>query len=110
MAKVLVIVSTSEIDKAVLGVLWATYALREKLVEDVELVFFGPIEEKIAIGDKKLMRAIEEFRKLGKTPVACRIVAKTQGYLEMLADKIKVGDVGRMIAEYINNGYIPLVF
>ena len=110
MVKVLVIVSTSEIDKAVLGVLWAVAALREKWVEDVEVVFFGPVEEKIAIGDKKLMNAIEELRRLGKTPIACRLVAKTKGYLEQLSDKIKVGNVGEIIAEYMNKGYIPLVF
>ena len=110
MVKVLVIVSTGEIDKAMLGILWATAALRDKWVEDVELVFFGPVEEKIALGDKKLLNAIEEYRKLGKIPVACRIVAKTKGYLELLSDKIRVGDVGKMIAEYISKGYIPLVF
>jgi len=110
MVKVIVIISTSEVDKAVLGILWATAALREKWVEDLELMFFGPIEERIALGDRKILDAIEEYKSLGKTPLACRIVASSKGYLQLLSDKIKVGNVGQLIAEYMDKGYIPLVF
>ena len=110
MSKVLVIVSTSEYSKALLGVLWATATLKEKCASDVELVFFGPIEEKIAEGDEKLLEAIDDFKKLGKKPIACERVARANNYLDKLADKIDVGPVGELIGEYIGKGYVPLVF
>ena len=110
MSKVLVIVSTAETEKAVLGILWAAAAVKEKWVDDLELVFFGPIEEKIALGNKTIMNAIEEYRKLGKKPVACERVARSHGYLESLSSRIEVGPVGKMIGEYIEKGYVPLVF
>ncbi len=110
MSKVLVVVSTSEMNKAVLGALWASAALKEGWAENVELMFFGPIEEKIALGDERLMKAIQEFRGLGKKPVACERVAKGGGYIDILSRRIDTGPVGEMIGEYIDKGYVPLVF
>lgn len=110
MSKVLVIVSTAEIEKAALGVLWAAAAIKEGWVEDVELVFFGPIEEKIALGNETIMKAIDEYKKTGKKPMACERVARSHNYLELLSSRIDVGPVGELIGDYLSKGYIPLVF
>ncbi|MET1128890.1 MAG: hypothetical protein ABWW70_06195 [Thermoproteota archaeon] len=111
MAKVLVVVSTSEVEKASLGIRWAAAAVRNKWVDDVEVVFFGPVEEKIAEGDERLLGPLKELIELGKMPAACRRVAEMGGYVNKLAERqVKVEYVGELIAKYVKEGYVPLVF
>ncbi len=109
MARSLVIVSTSEIDKAVLGVLWAATAFKEGWIDDVELYFFGPVEKLIAEGERRLIDAINQYKALGKTPIACERVADSLGIRDKLTRIVDVGPVGKLIGAMMDEGYIPLV-
>jgi hypothetical protein len=111
MSKFLVVISTSERDKALLGLRWAIAALKNKWAEDVEVVFFGPIEKSIAEGDNDLLGLIKDLEGLGKEAVACIRVAEAEGIAEKISEKnVKLGRVGELIAKYVDNGFIPLVF
>ena len=111
MSKFLVIVSTSEKEKSLLGIRCAIAALKNKWVDDVEVVFFGPIEKSIAEGDTEFLALIEELKGMGKEPTACIRVAEAGGYLQDLSAKgVKTGPVGEMIAEFVGKGFVPLVF
>ena len=110
MAKVLIIISSGDIAKALTGLMWAINALKYKWVEDVEVIFFGPIERYIAEGRKELMDAILEYSKVKGRPLACRKVAEVEGYVDKLEGKVEVVYVGTVISRYINEGYVTLVF
>ena len=46
--KVIVIISTAEREKALVGVMYATNVLKNKWLEDVKVFFFGPFEKLVA--------------------------------------------------------------
>ncbi|BAA80568.2 conserved hypothetical protein [Aeropyrum pernix K1] len=110
MVKALVIISSSDVDKALTGMLWATNALKRGWAEDVELIFFGPIEAEIARGNQRLLEAIAAYSQVKGTPLACKRVAEQGGFEEALKDKVRVEYVGAKIAELLGKGYTPLVF
>jgi hypothetical protein len=110
MTKVLIIISTAEIEKALVGFMYATNALKYKWVENVEVILFGPIEKKIAQGDGRLMIWIEKLKELNKVPYACKKIAEDEGFEKALMPYAKVEYVGKIISELLNEGYIPMVF
>ena len=69
MARVLVIVSSGDVGKALTGLMWATNALKRKWVDDVELIFFGPVEELIARDEKSLLEAIAAYSEVKGDPL-----------------------------------------
>ncbi|HDZ35709.1 MAG TPA: hypothetical protein ENH81_02190 [Thermococcus sp.] len=109
MVKALVIISSGD-EKALTGFMWATNALKYGWVEDVEVILFGPIEEAVAKGDERLVHWIEELRKLGKLPIACKRLAEIGGFETSLENYAKVEYVGKIIAEYLEKGYVPMTF
>lgn len=108
--KVVVIVSSSDVNKAMTGLMWAINARKYKWVDDVRLIFFGPIEERIAKGDESILSALMEFQSLGGSPLACKRVAEVGGYLESLENRVRVEYVGKLISDLLQEGYTPLVF
>ena len=110
MTKVLVIVSSKDVDKALTGLLWAVNALKWKWVEDVEIVFFGPIEEEIAKGNERLLKAIAAYVDFKGKPIACKLIAERGGYEGEISKYVKVEYVGSRIADLIAQGYVPIVF
>ncbi len=110
MSKVLVIMSSDDVNKAAAGFAWATNALKNKWVDDVEIVLFGPIEKKISEGNEILISWIEKLRQMQKLPYACKAIAQEKNFEASLKLYAKVEYVGEMIARFINNGYVPMVF
>ncbi|QSO48891.1 hypothetical protein [Alicyclobacillus mengziensis] len=107
--KVLVILSTAEKEKALTGVLWATNALKYKWVEDVKLCFFGPFEALLA-EDESVQASVAPLREY-QVPVACKFVSDNQGVTDKLAQLgVQVEYVGQLVADYVNEGYVPMVF
>ncbi|NJE07749.1 hypothetical protein E3E31_04290 [Thermococcus sp. M39] len=110
MTKVLIIISTAEIEKALTGFMYAVNSVRYSWLEEVEVVLFGPIEREIARGNEKLMPWVEKLKELNKTPYACRKIAEDEGIVESLKPYAKVEYVGSVISKLINKGYVPMVF
>lgn len=109
MAKALVIISGAD-ERALVGFMWATNAIKYKWVEDVEVILFGPIERAVARGDKRFIPWIEKLRELGKLPVACKRIAELEGFEASLQKYTKVEYVGKIIAEHLEKGYTPMTF
>ncbi len=108
--KVVVIVATSDAEKASAGVLYATNALSRGWMDEVRLVFFGPAE-KLLLSDGKLQEQVAAFRALGAEAMACKYIADQQGVsasLESLGLQVKF--VGKIISEHIHNGFVPIVW
>ena len=108
--KLLVIISTSEVEKARTGLLYTINAKRNEWINDIKLIFFGP-SEKLLLEDEIIQQYAEEFILMEEKVVACKFIAiqeKTDEKLNALG--IEVEYVGEMISNYIKDGYIPMVW
>ncbi|MEB3103779.1 hypothetical protein [Ferviditalea candida] len=107
--KLLVILSTAEKEKALSGLLYTANALKRGWLPEVKVVFFGPFE-KLLVEDKDVREKAAEV--LGKvTPVACKFISDNEG----ISDDIRnlgfdVDFVGKIISDYLMEGYVPMVF
>ncbi|WP_237268671.1 hypothetical protein [Thermococcus celer] len=109
MVKALVIISSDD-DKALVGFMWATNALKHGWVEDVEVILFGPIERAVAEGDGRFLPWVEKLKESGKLPIACRRLAEMEGFEVSLKKYTRVEYVGKIIADYLEKGYVPMTF
>ncbi|WP_258084177.1 hypothetical protein [Thermococcus thermotolerans] len=109
MVKVLVII-TSPDERALPGFMWAVNAIKNGWAEDVEVILFGPAERAVAEGDELFIQWIKKLTEIGRTPTACRRIAEVEGFVEPLEKYTKVEYVGRIIAERLEEGYVPMTF
>jgi len=108
-SKVMVIVSTGEKNKALTGIMYAVNAQKNKWVEDLKVIFFGPFEN-LLCEDEAVAQAASRLLDY-ETPIACKFLSDRDGISEKLENMgINVDYVGAMISGYIEKGYIPLVF
>ncbi|MBP1912793.1 hypothetical protein [Thermococcus stetteri] len=68
------------------------------------------MEEAIANGDKRFVRWIERLTELGKSPIACKRLAEIGGFEVALRKHTRLEYVGKIIAEHIERGYVPMTF
>ena len=109
MVKALVIISSAD-ERAIPGLMWAVNAIKNGWAEDVEVILFGPAERAVAKGDELFIPWIEKLGELGKLPMACRRIAEVEGFVGPLEKYTKVEYVGRIIAEKLEEGYVPMTF
>lgn len=108
-SKVMVIVSTAEKDKALTGIMYAVNAQKNKWVEDLKVIFFGPFEN-LLCEDEEVVQAASRLLEY-ETPIACKFLSDRDGISEKLEKiGINVDYVGSIISGYIEKGYIPMVF
>jgi len=108
-SKVMVIVSTGEKNKALTGIMYAVNAQKNKWVEDLKVIFFGPFEN-LLCEDESVAQAASRLLDY-ETPIACKFLSDRDGISEKLENMgINVDYVGAMISSYIEKGYIPMVF
>jgi len=109
MAKVMVIVSTAEKDKALTGIMYAVNARKYKSVEDLKVIFFGPFEN-LLCEDEEVVAAASRLLD-HETPIACKFLSDRDGISEKLEKMgVTVDYVGALISGYIAEGYVPMVF
>ena len=107
--KLLVVIASGEKEKALTGILYATNAIRNKWIEDVKVLFFGPFEALLA-QDEELQQWVGQLRAY-QSPPSCKFVADRHGVSEKLeALGIPVEYVGEAVSGYINDGYVPMVW
>jgi len=107
--KVMVIISTSEKDKALTGILYAKNAQKNKWVDDVRVIFFGPFENLVCEDDDVIQAASELLDY--QTPIACKFLSDRSGVSDKLAESgFNVEYVGALISDSIKAGYVPMVF
>ncbi len=108
-SKVMVIVSTAEKDKALTGIMYAVNAQKNKWVDDLKVIFFGPFEN-LMCEDEEVAQAASRLLEY-ETPIACKFLSDRDGIsgnLEKMG--VNVDYVGSLISGYIEDGYTPLVF
>ncbi len=107
--KVLVIIGTGDKDKALAGLMYALNALKNKWLDDVKVVFFGPSEQ-LAAYDLEVGKAAKDI--VDATDCfACKAISDRKGVsgdLEQIG--IKIEYVGTVISDLLKEGYIPMVW
>ena len=108
--RVVVIISTSEVEKAKTGMMYAVNAVLNHWMEDVRLIIFGPAEE-LLLEDIEFKDFLIQFQKAGGSPVACKFIAERDKIDEKLVSLcVNVEYVGSMISGLIKEGYVPLIW
>ncbi len=108
--KVLVIISTGNAEKAKTGVMWTMRSMQEGWIEEIKLIFFGAGSEKLLLENEEIKDMLKQIMTVEK-PIACKAIADKEGISEDI-EKIglKVVYVGKVIADYIKDGYVPMVW
>ena len=108
--KVLVIISSSDAEKARTGMMYAVNSMAQEWLSDVKLIFFGPAQE-LLLKDRDLQERVALFERVAGKAVACRYIADRDGTAEgTRAIGVDVEPVGTLISGYIKQGYVPMVW
>lgn len=111
----LVIISSGEEapDKALTGMMYAVNAKKNKWLDDVNMIFFGPSEKFISNADSEsqVAQLLKKAIELGITPVACKAISDGSELTTSLQTLgFEVEYVGLTISSYIKKGYQVLTF
>ncbi len=108
-SKLLVIIGTGDKDKASAGLMYTRNTLKNKWLEDVKVVFFGPAEQ-LTASDDRVRNWAKEVAALTDC-FACKAISDDKGVSENLAEiGVKIEYVGTVISNLIKEGYIPMVW
>jgi hypothetical protein len=108
-SEVLVIIGTGDKGKALAGLMYACNALKNKWLNDVKVVFFGPSEQ-MAAYDSEVINMVEEITDVTDC-FACKAISDRQEVSGKLEDiGIKIEYVGTVISDLIKEGYVPMVW
>lgn len=108
--KIVVIISTSDLEKAHTAAMYVKNALFQGWIEEVKIFFFGPAQD-LLLEDKELQAFVEDVRAMKEIPIACKFISERDLTSEKLSQiGVKVESVGFQISELIKNGYVPMVW
>jgi len=108
-SKLLVMIATGDREKALAGLMYARNVLKNKWLDDIRVVFFGP-SEKLAAHDDKVAWFIKEITDQIDC-FACKAISDKEGVSEMLEDVgVRVEYVGTVVSNAIREGYLPMVW
>ena len=108
--KLVIIISTSDVKKARTGAMYAINALKHSWMEEVKIFFFGPAQD-LLLEDDELQNYMKEYESMEELAVACKYISDRDQKSEQICKLgIKVEYVGKMISDYINEGYSPMVW
>ncbi|TRO60387.1 hypothetical protein E2P71_00830 [Candidatus Bathyarchaeota archaeon] len=108
-SKLLVIIATGDKAKALTGLMYAKNAIKREWLDDVKVVYFGPSEQLI-YSDTEVANAAIELAGMGES-YACKAISDREGISEKIDGMgVRVEYVGSIISEYIQQGYVPMVW
>ncbi len=108
--KVLVIISTSDAGKARTGAMYALNTLKYGWMEDAKIIIFGPAQDLLLV-DKGFQNLIKEYQEIEESVIACKFISDRDEKSEALTKiGIQVAYVGKMISNYIKEGYVPMIW
>lgn len=108
-SKIVVIISSGEKEKALTGIRYAFNAQKNKWLDEVKVIFFGPFED-LVCKDEDVADFAAQLLDY-ETPIACRSLSDSAGIsgkLEELGYHVEY--VGTIISNFIKEGYAPMVF
>ena len=109
-AKIVVIISTSDLGKARTAAMYAKNALLQGWMEEVKIFFFGPAQQ-LLLEDSELQNFVDEVRAMEEIPIACKFISDRDKNSEQISKLgVQVEPVGSLISDYINDGYLPMVW
>jgi hypothetical protein len=110
-AKVFVILSSGDREVALeVGLVYPLNAAKNRWLDEVKVIFFGP-SEKVAAYDPEVQERLKELRDIGIEVMACKWCADRMnitGKLEELG--IRVVYVGPIISQLLKDGWASLTF
>lgn len=105
----MIILSTGEKEKAFTGIMYAFNAQKNKWLDDVKVIFFGPFED-LVCNDPEVSDFASQLLD-HETPIACKRLSDNAGISERLHEMgYRVEYVGKIISGFIKAGYVPMVF
>ena len=108
-SKVVIILATGEKEKAFAGILYAKNCQKNKWLDDVKVIFFGPFES-LVCDDEEVAQEASQLLEY-QTPVACKFLSDHSGKSETLENLgFDVDYVGSKVSNYIKEGYVPMVW
>jgi len=108
-SKLLVIIATGDKEKALAGLMYARNILKNKWLDNVKVVFFGP-SEKLAALDDEITWFIKDITARSDC-FACKAISDKEGLSEKLEEAgVKVEYVGTIVSNAIKEGYLPMVW
>jgi hypothetical protein len=92
------------------GLVYPLNAAKNKWMDEVKVIIFGP-SEKVAAYDKEVQDRIKELRNLGVEVLACKWCADRMNITSELEKAgIKVEYVGTVISQLLKDGWASLTF
>jgi len=109
--KIFVILSTGDREVALeVGLVYPLNAAKEKWMDEVKLIIFGPAE-KLAAYDMEVQAKLKELNGAGIDIIACKWCADRMEVTDLLEKAgIKVIRVGAIISQLLKDGWASLTF
>jgi len=109
--KIFVILSTGDREVALeVGLVYPLNAAKEKWMDEVKLIIFGP-SEKLAAYDMEVQARLKELNGAGIDIIACKWCADRMKITDLLEKAgIKVVYVGPIISQLLKDGWASLTF
>jgi hypothetical protein len=110
-AKVFVILSSGDREVALeAGLVYPLNVAKNKWLDEVKVIFFGP-SEKVVADDQEVQERLKELRDIGIEIMACKWCADRMNITAKLKELgIKVLYVGPIISQLLKDGWAALTF
>ena len=109
-SKLAVIVSQAEENAIWTGLFFATKGTRNRFMDEIRLVLWGPSEKTIA-ENPELQQMIREYLSLGKRVWACKTCSDRYGVTEAMERLgCTVDYVGSIVTGWIKEGFVPFTW
>lgn len=108
-SKLLMIVATSDREKAQTALMYANNARKRGWFEDIKVVYFGP-SERLVVEDSIISDQAQEIAEAGGS-IACKYISDRDGVSEKFEKLgVQVEYVGSIISDLIKDGYTTMVW
>ncbi|GAI50175.1 unnamed protein product [marine sediment metagenome] len=109
--KVFVVLSSGDREVALeVGLVYPLNAAKNKWMDEVKLIIFGP-SEKLAAYDAEVQGRMKELQEVGIEVMACKWCADRMNITGILEEAgIKVVYVGSIISQLLKDGWASLTF
>lgn len=108
-SKLLIIIATGDREKALAGLMYTRNALKNKWLDNVKVVFFGP-SEKLMTSDDEIAWFVKDITERSGC-FACKAISDKEELSEKLEEAgVRVKYVGTVVSNAVKEGYLPMVW